>query len=106
MRAALYQTFGGPINIEEVPDPTPAANGAVIEVKASGLCRSDWHGWKGHDADITTLPHVPGHEFAGVVAEVGREVRHAREGDRVTLPFVCACGRCPQCISGNQQICD
>ena len=106
MRAALYRTFGGPINIEEVPDPTPAANGAVIEVKASGLCRSDWHGWKGHDADITTLPHVPGHEFAGVVAEVGREVRSARVGDRVTLPFVCACGRCPQCISGNQQICD
>jgi alcohol dehydrogenase len=106
MRAALYREFAGPITIEDVPDPAPAPNGAVIEVKASGLCRSDWHGWKGHDADITTLPHVPGHEFAGVVAEVGKEVRSARVGDRVTLPFVCACGRCPQCISGNQQICD
>ena len=45
----------------------------VIAVRATGLCRSDWHGWQGHDTDITTLPHVPGHELAGVVAEVGSE---------------------------------
>ena len=106
MRAALYRAFAEPITVEDVPDPTPAADGVVIEVMASGLCRSDWHGWMGNDDDITSLPHVPGHEFAGVVATVGKKVRHVREGDRVTLPFVCACGTCPQCISGNQQICD
>ena len=56
-------------------------------MKASGLCRSDWHGWQGHDADIRTLPHIPGHEFAGVIAAVGPDVRRWRTGDRVTTPF-------------------
>ena len=77
----------------------------VIEVKANGICRSDWHGWMGHDPDIH-LPHVPGHELAGVIVEVGKNVQRWQTGDRVTLPFVCGCGTCPQCLSGNQQVCD
>ena len=80
-------------------------NGVVIEVKANGICRSDWHGWMGHDPDIH-LPHVPGHELAGVIAAVGKNVRRWQVGDHVTLPFVCGCGTCPQCLSGNQQVCD
>lgn len=83
----------------------PSPDGVVIEVKATGLCRSDWHGWMGHDPDIV-LPHVPGHEFAGVVAATGKDVRKWKTGDRITVPFVCACGACPQCHSGNQQVCD
>jgi alcohol dehydrogenase len=59
----------------------------------------------GHDSDIR-LPHVPDHEFAGVIREVGKEVKNWKVGDRVTVPFVCACGTCPTCHSGNQQICD
>ena len=86
-------------------DPTPPQNGVVIRVKANGLCRSDWHGWMGHDPDIK-LPHVPGHELAGVVESVGKDVVKWVNGDRVTLPFVCGCGVCPQCVSGNQQVCD
>jgi D-arabinose 1-dehydrogenase-like Zn-dependent alcohol dehydrogenase len=73
-------------------------------VAATGLCRSDWHGWQGHDRDIR-LPHVPGHEVAGTIAAVGRDVRGWSEGDRVTVPFVCACGSCEQCRDGNQQVC-
>jgi alcohol dehydrogenase len=92
--------------VETVPDPAPAAHGAVVRVEASGLCRSDWHGWMGHDADIQRFPHVPGHELAGVVEAVGAEVRRWRPGDRVTVPFVCACGTCPQCTAGDQQVCD
>lgn len=105
MRALYYEAFQGPVGIEHLPDPEPAPDGAVIRVRASGLCRSDWHGWMGHDADIT-LPHVPGHELAGVVEAVGRDVAQWRPGDRVTLPFVCGCGHCPQCASGNPQVCD
>ena len=105
MKAAVYEAFRQPITIQTVPDPTPTPDGVVLEVKATGLCRSDWHGWMGHDADITP-PHVPGHELAGVVAAVGKEVTRWQVGDRVTVPFVCACGRCPQCQSGNQQVCD
>ncbi|MGE5294418.1 MAG: alcohol dehydrogenase catalytic domain-containing protein, partial [Solirubrobacterales bacterium] len=106
MKAVVFEKFGGPLRIAQVADPAPAEDGVVIRVAASGICRSDWHGWLGHDPDITTLPHVPGHELAGVVEEVGRDVARWKRGDRVTLPFVCGCGTCPQCRSGNHQICD
>lgn len=105
MKALLVEKFQQKPTIETVPDPKSPLDGVVIEVKATGLCRSDWHGWMGHDSDIR-LPHVPGHEFAGVIREVGKEVKHWKVGDRVTVPFVCACGICPTCHSGNQQICD
>ena len=106
MRAVVYEAFGKLPTVETVADPTPAAHGAVVRIEASGLCRSDWHGWMGHDADIRRFPHVPGHELAGVVEAVGADVRRSRPGDRVTVPFVCACGTCPQCAAGNHQICD
>jgi alcohol dehydrogenase len=105
MRAAVFEQFKQPLAIQTVPDPAPDDDGVVISVKATGLCRSDWHGWMGHDSDIH-LPHVPGHELAGVIAAVGKNIRNWKVGDRVTLPFVCGCGTCPQCISGNQQVCD
>lgn len=105
MRAAIYREFAGPILIEELPDPELTVDGVVIEVKASGLCRSDVHGWEGRDPDIE-LPMVPGHELAGIVHAVGPEVRRWKVGDRVTLPFCCGCGVCEQCLAGNTQICD
>ena len=106
MRAVLYHGFCEPLTVENVPDPTPASDGVLIEVKASGICRSDWHGWMGHDSDIQQFPHVPGHELAGVIVDVGDEVCNVSAGDRVTVPFVCACGLCAQCAIGNQQVCD
>jgi len=105
MKAAFYDAFARPLTLRELPDPEPDAGGVVIRVQASGICRSDWHGWMGHDPDVK-LPHVPGHELAGIVEQAGRDVRRWRPGDRVTVPFVGGCGRCPQCASGNQQVCD
>ncbi|WP_026073039.1 zinc-dependent alcohol dehydrogenase family protein [Nodosilinea nodulosa] len=105
MKAAMYRAFGKPLAIENLPDPTPPPSGVVIRVEATGLCRSDWHGWMGHDPDIR-LPHIPGHELAGVVESVGPEVMKWKPGEQVTLPFVCGCGVCPQCASGNHQVCD
>ncbi len=105
MKAVTYEEFGGPIAVHVLHDPTPPPRGVVLKVLASGICRSDWHGWMGHDPDIR-LPHVPGHELAGEVVAVGEEVRWISTGQRVTLPFVCGCGMCPQCISGNHQVCD
>jgi alcohol dehydrogenase len=105
MKALLVESFEEKPIITQVPDPMAPEYGVVLEVKATGLCRSDWHGWMGHDSDIR-LPHVPGHEFAGVIREVGKGVKNWKVGDRVTVPFVCACGTCPTCQSGNQQICD
>ena len=86
-------------------DPTPTPQGVVIKVEATGLCRSDWHGWMGHDPDIT-LPHVPGHELAGSVQAIGSQVTRWRTGDRVTVPFVGGCGHCFECTSGNHQVCE
>ncbi len=105
MRAAVYSEFAKPLSIRNLPDPMPSNSGAVLRVKATGICRSDWHGWMGHDPDIR-LPHVPGHEIAGVIEATGEKVVRWKVGDRVTLPFVCGCGNCPQCASGNHQVCD
>jgi alcohol dehydrogenase len=75
----------------------------VVQVTSTGLCRSDWHAWAGHE-DLA-FPHVPGHELAGVVVQVGARVARWREGDRVTVPFVCGCGRCAWCLAGEAQVC-
>lgn len=105
MKALIYESFQSSPSCTQVADPTPSPAGVVIAVRATGLCRSDWHGWMGHDADIQ-LPHVPGHEFAGVIQAVGKEVKTWKIGDRVTVPFVSGCGKCPECSSGNHQVCD
>ena len=105
MKAVLIEQFSQTPKLSTVPDPTPVNDGVVVKVEATGVCRSDWHGWVGHDADIE-LPHVPGHELAGIVEEVGKDVKNWKVGDRVTVPFVSGCGACPQCHDGQQQVCD
>ncbi|WP_321344859.1 zinc-dependent alcohol dehydrogenase family protein [uncultured Draconibacterium sp.] len=105
MKAVYYEEFKGKVEIKEVPNPTVLPDSVIVKVEATGLCRSDWHGWMGHDPDIV-LPHVPGHELAGTIAEVGSEIKNFKVGDRVTVPFVSGCGCCPECQTGNQQVCD
>lgn len=105
MHAVIYERFGELPEVRAVPDPTPSRGGVVVRVRATGLCRSDWHGWLGHDPDIV-LPHVPGHELAGTVELAGAGVTRWRPGERVTVPFVCACGACPACAAGAQQVCE
>jgi alcohol dehydrogenase len=106
MKAVIFERFRGDISVGDVAQPSSSADGVVIAVRATGVCRSDWHGWQGHDPDITTLPHVPGHEFAGEIVECGRDVRKWRPGDRVTMPFVAGCGECQECRAGAAQVCD
>lgn len=104
MKAVVYESFSTTPKIMNVDDPTPENHGVVIKVEATGVCRSDWHGWMGHDPDIV-LPHVPGHEFAGIIEAVGKDVKRFKVGDRVTVPFVSGCGACPECHGGNHQVC-
>ena len=105
MKAVYFELFQGPVEIHEVPNPKVSPDSVIVKVEATGLCRSDWHGWMGHDPDIV-LPHVPGHELAGIIIETGSEIRNFKKGDRVTVPFVSGCGHCPECVSGNHQVCD
>jgi alcohol dehydrogenase len=103
VRAVVYADYGEPPVVADVPAPACPSGGAVLEVRATGVCRSDWHAWRGHEQ--VPLPHVPGHELAGVVASVGAGVTRWHPGDRVTVPFVCGCGRCPFCRAGDAQVC-
>ena len=56
MKAVLYEEFGGPLQVEFVADPAPEPHGVIVQVKASGICRSAWHGWMGHDSSIRPYP--------------------------------------------------
>lgn len=105
MRAVVFEQFKGPLRVERVGDPAPPVDGVVVQVKSTGVCRSDWHGWQGHDPDIV-LPHVPGHELAGEVVAVGSAARGIVVGNRVTVPFVSGCGGCAPCRRGDHQVCD
>ncbi len=104
MRALVIEEFGAPPAVRSVPDPDCPGDGVVLRVAATGVCRSDWHAWQGHD-DSVRLPHVPGHELAGTVVAAGPAVTGWRAGDVVTVPFVCACGACEVCAAGEQQVC-
>lgn len=103
MRAIVYDQVGSEPRLTDVPEPECPADGAVVAVRATGVCRSDWHAWRGHDP--VPLPNIPGHEFAGAVAAVGSGVTRFNVGDRVTAPFVNGCGRCTWCRSGQAQVC-
>jgi alcohol dehydrogenase len=104
MRAVVFEQFNSVPSVQEVPDPVAPPGAVVVKVEATGLCRSDWHGLAGHDPDIV-LPHVPGHEFAGTVHSLGEGVTGFEAGQRVTAPFVFACGVCEPCRQGRQQVC-
>jgi alcohol dehydrogenase len=104
MKAAVIESFKAPLKVQNVPEPEPGDHSLVIKVEANSICRSDWHTWNGHFDEIE-LPHVPGHELAGVVEAIGRHVRRWKPGDRLTTPFVGGCGSCHECLSGNHQVC-
>jgi alcohol dehydrogenase len=103
LKALQFTTYGGPLETVDLPSPVCPPDGVVLDVMATGVCRSDWHAWRGHDP--VRLPHVPGHEFAGVIAQVGQAVRNWQVGTRVTVPFVLGCGVCEFCRAGDAQVC-
>jgi D-arabinose 1-dehydrogenase-like Zn-dependent alcohol dehydrogenase len=103
VRAVVVEAYGEPVRVREVPEPTCPVDGVVVAVAATGVCRSDWHAWHGHDP--VPLPQVLGHEWAGTVLQVGAQVSGWAPGDRVTAPFVQGCGSCAWCREGQAQVC-
>ena len=103
VKALQFAAIDGPLEVVDLAVPECPADGVVLDVRATGVCRSDWHAWKGHDP--VSLPHVPGHEFAGVISAVGAQVKKWEVGTRVTAPFVLGCGVCEYCSAGEAQVC-
>lgn len=103
MKAARYDVTSGPISVVDVPDPVCPPGGAVLAVRATGICRSDWHAWHGHE--VVALPHIGGHEYAGEIVALSPGMTGFAIGDRVAVPFVCGCGRCEFCAAGDAQVC-
>ncbi|GIO24068.1 zinc-dependent alcohol dehydrogenase family protein [Oceanobacillus sp. J11TS1] len=109
MKAAQIVELKKPLRVGNVPDPTPGPHDVIVKVEASGVCRSDWHTWMGDMGWIglvPELPLIPGHEMGGVVAEIGKEVKNFKLGDRVSTPFHEACTHCSYCLSGRSNICE
>ena len=107
MKAALVEQYHEPLAIRDIPEPAHDSDGVVVAVKACGVCRSDWHGWQGEWPGFTggSLPHIFGHEFVGLVSDIGNNVSRYRVGDRVIVPFTLGCGHCEYCRSGHSNVC-
>jgi D-arabinose 1-dehydrogenase-like Zn-dependent alcohol dehydrogenase len=108
MRAAVMEAIRQPLVVREVPDPELPSNGAILRAEAEGVCRSDWHAWSGDWSWIGLTPALPlvmGHEFCGVIEEVGKDVRNFKRGDRVLVPFSQGEGTCEYCRTGNSHVC-
>ena len=109
MKAAVMTGVRKPLEIREVPTPKAAPGGVLVRVEANGVCRSDWHAWVGDWSWFglnLSMPWVLGHEFCGVIEEVGAGIRRFKKGDRVLVPFSQGEGTCEWCRSGHQNICD
>ena len=87
MKAAVLREFGKPLVIEEKPVPKPGPGEVLVKIMASGLCVSDIHIQEGK-INTVRLPYTPGHEMAGIVAEVGAGVANVKTGDHVTVPLL------------------
>jgi alcohol dehydrogenase, propanol-preferring len=106
MKAAVVQRFREPLVIEEIPVPSPAAGEVLVKIRSTGVCHTDLHAADGDWPVKPTLPFVPGHEGAGVVAEVGSGVKSLKEGDPVGIAWLHdACGECEFCITGWETLC-
>jgi len=104
MKAAVFEKVGV-IKVKEVPVPEIGDNEVLIKVKLTGICGTDWsiyNGWYSADK----LPMIPGHEFSGVIAKVGKNAKGVIEGDRVTCDINMSCGKCFYCIKGEKLLCD
>ena len=107
MRAVVKYADGeGNVELRDVPEPKPGLNEVKIKVEAVGICGSDLHIFKGDIGIPTKVPFIIGHEFSGVITEVGRNVSRFKGGERVTAENSrSVCGHCLYCMTGNYNLC-
>src|SRR5437763_4146262 len=103
MKAAVLREVSTPLQIEDVQINKPGPHEVLIRTAAAGVCHSDLHfieGLYNHP-----LPAVLGHESAGIVEQVGSEVRTVKVGDHVITCLSAFCGHCDQCLTGHMSLC-
>ncbi|HLI78942.1 MAG TPA: zinc-binding dehydrogenase [Candidatus Binataceae bacterium] len=109
MKALVLEEIGKPMVVRnDWPEPKCPDDGAIVRVEGSGICRSDWHLWQGDWGWIGFKPRLPavlGHEFAGVIEEVGKDVKNLKRGARVVVPLAQGCGVCDDCRVGYGNHC-
>ncbi len=106
MKAAIFREAGQPLEITEMPDPSPGPGEVLIEVAGCGLCHTDLHYLDHGVKTFKPPPIILGHEPAGTIAGVGQSVADFKVGDRVLIPAVLSCGRCAYCRQGRESLCD
>src|SRR3954470_770555 len=104
MRVAMFVETGADLQIEDVEPAPPGPRDVVVELGASGVCHSDLSIKNGY---VPMMPGmVLGHEGAGTVIEVGKDVQHTKKGDHIVASFIPACGGCYFCLHDNSHLCD
>ena len=103
-KGALLWELNSPWRVDEIELSDPVDDEVQIRMHAAGMCHSDYHLTTG--ATPIGLPALGGHEGAGVITKVGRNVTGLAEGDHVILAFIPACGACPPCLKGFRSLCD
>ena len=104
IKAAVLREFSKPLAIETLDLESPQVNEVLVKYVNTGFCNSDLHMMEGSFGPVP-LPLVIGHEAAGVVEEVGPGVENVKKGDRVIVPWLVPCGKCPECLRGKSNIC-
>lgn len=106
MKAAVANTFGSILTIEDVQKPTIEPHQILVKIHACGVCHTDLHACHGDWPVKPTLPLIPGHEGVGEIVELGSAVTHLSLGDRVGIPWLySACGHCEYCLAGQESLC-
>jgi propanol-preferring alcohol dehydrogenase len=104
MKAVRLVQPGQPLELHDVPMPSPGPHDVLVRVKAAGICHSDAH-YRAGISSVEPLPMTLGHEVAGVVEQAGSEVKTVKPGDRVCLHYLATCGDCHWCRAGHEQFC-
>jgi propanol-preferring alcohol dehydrogenase len=106
MKAMVLREYNRPMKLEEVETPSVGEDEILLQVKACGICYTDVKIYKGEiPPPIVNLPHIPGHEVAGEVLAMGRNVQGVKKGDLGLIYIYLACHRCDWCLSGQENIC-
>jgi 2-desacetyl-2-hydroxyethyl bacteriochlorophyllide A dehydrogenase len=104
MKAVRLMKPGHPLELQEVPMPSPGPKDVLVRVKAAGICHSDAH-YRAGKSRVHPLPLTLGHEVAGIVERTGSAVSEFKMGDRVCLHYLATCGLCHYCKEGSEQFC-